>query len=594
MKNFFKYTFASMLGVLLASIIGFFLMISFFVGLASLTSSEVEVKDHSVLSLKFNKPIVERAEESPLSDLDLQFKGFDFSSELGLDQILESIDAAATDNRIKGIYLNPSYIMAGYGTMAEIRTALEKFKLSGKFIYAYAEVLDAKSYYLCSVADKLVLNPQGMLEFKGLAGSVSFYKEALAKLGIKMDIIRHGKFKSAVEPFLTDHMSAESKDQMQKYLDSIWDELVEDIAFSRNMSEAEINTIADTNTIFESADRLVELGLIDALLYKDEVLDELAKLTGSTDKKGIPAIAPDKYARTLVEKSEYSRNRIAVIYAEGGIDVSSEGIDSELLAKTIREARKDSMVNAIVLRVNSPGGSAYGSEQVWREMKLAKEAKPVVVSMGDYAASGGYYIACAADVIYAEKTTITGSIGIYAQIPNGSELMEKKMGITQDFVGTNENSVFLPQGGLIPLLSRPLTSLEKAKLQQYIEVGYNTFISRVAEGRNMSKEDVDTIGQGRVWAANDALELNLIDHIGTLEMAINHAAEMAEIKNFRIRKLPEVEDPFSSLFNTASSKAQSYFMQRELGDEYAAYKHIKEAMKQSGVMAMMPYEICIQ
>lgn len=583
-----------MLGVLLASIIGGILMISALVGLASLGSNEVEVKDNSVLSLKLNKPIVERAEENLWGNLDLEFRGFDFSSDLGLDQILESIDAAANDPKIKGIYLNPSYIMAGYGTVSEIRTALEKFKQSGKFVYAYAETLDAKSYYLCSVADKVVLNPQGMLEFKGLAGSVSFYKNALAKLGIKMDIIRHGKFKSAVEPFMTDHMSPESKEQMQKYLDSIWGELVTDIAKSRNLSAEELNKIADANTIFESADKLAEWGLIDTLLYKDQVLDELAELTGSTNKKGIPAISPDKYAKTVIDTRAYSTNRIAVIYAEGGIDISSEGINSEKLAKTIREARKDTMVKAIVLRVNSPGGSAYGSEQVWREMKLAKAAKPVVVSMGDYAASGGYYIACAADAIYAEKTTITGSIGIYAQIPNGSELLADKMGITQDFVGTNENSIFLPQGGLIPLLSRPMTNIEQAKMQRYIETGYDTFISRVADGRNMSKEEVDAIGQGRVWAAQDALNLKLVDHIGTLELAICHAADMAEITDFRIRKLPEQEDPLSIILKDANTKAQNYFLKRELGDEYNTYHRIKKELKQSGIMTMMPYEVDIR
>ncbi|MFV0291277.1 MAG: signal peptide peptidase SppA [Mangrovibacterium sp.] len=595
MLNFLKYTFASLLGSLLAGLIGFFLFIAFLVGLASLGTETINTSSNSVLSLKLNKPIVERAEENPLSDLDIQFKGFDFSSELGLDQILESIEAAMYDDNIKGLYLNPSYIMAGFGTVEEIRTAIIHFKESGKFVYAYAEALDAKSYYLCSAADKIAFNPQGMLEFKGLSGSVSFYKEALNKLGIQMEVIRHGKFKSAVEPFITDHMSPESKEQMQRYLDSLWGEMLNQIATSRNLSVENLNAIADQNTLFEDGTQLINYGLIDTLLYKDQVLDELAVLTGNSIGSPIPAISPDKYAKTLVANDQsYTRNRIAVIYAEGGIDISTDGINSEELAKTIREARKDSLVKAVVLRVNSPGGSAYGSEQVWREVKLTTETKPLVVSMGDYAASGGYYIACAADEIFAENTTITGSIGIYAQIPNATELLTEKMGITQDFVGTNENAVFLPTGGIIPVLSRPLNVFEQTKLQRYIEHGYDVFITRVAEGRGMSKAAVDSIGQGRVWAARDALNLQLIDEIGSLDAAIQRAAELANIDNYFIRKLPELEDPFSFIVKDASTYMKNLWLKNELGHEYRAYMHIKDAIKQSGVLTMMPYQITIQ
>lgn len=595
MLNFLKYTFASLLGSLLAGLIGFFLFIAFLVGLASLGTETINTSSNSVLSLKLNKPIVERAEENPLSDLDIQFKGFDFSSELGLDQILESIEAAMYDDNIKGLYLNPSYIMAGFGTVEEIRTAIIHFKESGKFVYAYAEALDAKSYYLCSAADKIAFNPQGMLEFKGLSGSVSFYKEALNKLGIQMEVIRHGKFKSAVEPFITDHMSPESKEQMQRYLDSLWGEMLNQIATSRNLSVENLNAIADQNTLFEDGTQLINYGLIDTLLYKDQVLDELAVLTGNSIGSPIPAISPDKYAKTLVANDQsYTRNRIAVIYAEGGIDISTDGINSEELAKTIREARKDSLVKAVVLRVNSPGGSAYGSEQVWREVELTTETKPLVVSMGDYAASGGYYIACAADEIFAENTTITGSIGIYAQIPNATELLTEKMGITQDFVGTNENAVFLPTGGIIPVLSRPLNVFEQTKLQRYIEHGYDVFITRVAEGRGMSKAAVDSIGQGRVWAARDALNLQLIDEIGSLDAAIQRAAELANIDNYFIRKLPELEDPFSFIVKDASTYMKNLWLKNELGHEYRAYMHIKDAIKQSGVLTMMPYQITIQ
>lgn len=593
MKNFFKLTCASMLGFLIAGFVGIFILMTSLVGMLSLGEDTPEVEYGSMLMLKLNGPIVERGEENPFSGL--EFRGFEFPSETGLDHILESIEKAKRDDRIKGIYLCPSVIMAGYGTVEEIRNAILDFKESGKVVYAYADALTQKSYYLVSAADSVMLNPKGMLEFQGLSSSVTFYKEALAKIGVKMDIIRHGKFKSAVEPFLNNEMSTESRLQMQKLLDSTWEQIITAISESRGISVDELNRLADETTVFSPADYLLENNLIDGLLYKDVVLSQLKQLCGISMSEDVPVITPNDYAKVIVEdEREYTRDRVAVIYAEGGIDMSTEGILSEKLSKTIREARLDKQVKAIVLRVNSPGGSAYGSEVIWREVELANEIKPVVVSMGNYAASGGYYISCAAREIFAESTTLTGSIGIYAQLPNASELMTEKLGLNQEFVYTNENSVLLPTGSLIPALSRPMTDFERKKLQGYIEYGYDTFITRVSAGRSMTKEDVDKIGQGRVWSATDALEIGLVDSIGTIKDAIARAAELAELDNYRVRKLPELKDPFENLMKSFGTQAKNYFIKDELGADYKKYEYLKEAIKQGGIMARMPFELEIQ
>ncbi len=589
MKDFIKYTFASILGVFIAAIIASFLLMSMLVAMLSMSKETVEIKNNSILMLKLNKPIVERSVEDPLNGF--EFKGFSLASDDGLDVILESIDKAKNDDNIKGIYLYPNYISAGYATVEEIRNALIKFKESGKFVYAYADALSQKAYYLVSVADKIAINPKGMLEFHGLASNVVFYKEALSKLGVEMEVIRHGKFKAAVEPFITDHMSPESRLQTEMYLNGIWSKITNDISSSRSISIERLNEIADSTTTFIKAEKYVENKLVDTLLYKDQVIEQLKELAELEESENVRVITPNKYIKTNANNNtKYSSNRIAVIYADGAIDVSADtGINSEELSKTIRKARKDSNVKAIVLRVNSPGGSAYGSEIIWREVELAKQEKPVVVSMGDYAASGGYYISCAANKIFAENTTLTGSIGIFAQIPNASELFTNKLGLTQDFVSTNKNSAMLSTGGIIPALTKPLSDFERNQLQNYIEYGYDTFISRVAQGRNTTKENIDSIGQGRVWAAEDALKIGLIDTIGTLNNAIEYAANLAEISDYKIRKLPELDDPFQSIFKSVNNETKTYFLKKELGIDFKTYSFLKESINKGGIMAQMPY-----
>ncbi|MBC8004349.1 MAG: signal peptide peptidase SppA, partial [Verrucomicrobia bacterium] len=480
---------------------------------------------------------------------------------------------------------------AGLATVEEIRAALKDFKTSGKFIYAYGENISQKAYYLITVADSVMMNPQGMVDFRGLGGERSFYKKGLEKLGVEVQIVRHGKFKAAVEPFLLEKMSDENRLQTETYLNSIWNELLADISESRKLSIEQLNTIADSVASFRRADFALEKKLVDGLKYKDQVIDDLKKLTSTDEKDDINAVEIPKYAK-VPEQREHkglARDKIAVIYASGSIDadVSGEGIQSEELSRSIREARRDSSIKAIVLRINSPGGSAYGSEVIWREVKLAAQTKPVIASMGDVAASGGYYIAAAADTILADRTTITGSIGIFGMIPNIQGLMQDKLGITQDVVTTNDHSDMIS-------LTRPMTAFERDLMQSTIEEGYKTFIARVAEGRNMEVAAVDAIGEGRVWAAPNAKEIKLVDAYGGLTDAINLAKEMAKLDNYRIVNLPKQKDAFQELMKGFSESAKASFIKDELGENYKHYEQLRTLMQQKGIMTRMEYDINIR
>jgi protease-4 len=586
MKDFFKFTLASIIGIMIAGLLLLFITIGIFSAMVSVSDQPVQVEGNSVLLLKFDHQIVDRASKNPFEDLDLGI--FQGNKTVGMNDILDCIRKAKTDDNITGIYLKPMDIQAGMGTVEEIRLALKDFKTSGKFIYAYGEYLTQKAYYLCTVADSLVLNPQGSVDFRGLGGERMFYKKALEKLGVEVQIVRHGKFKAAVEPFLLDKMSDENRLQTETYLKSIWNEMLNDISASRKMGVDELNDIADMVASFRKADFAKQKNLVDRLKYEDQVIDDLKKLTGTNEKNDIKAIDIFKYVK-VPEKStqkSFARNKIAVIYASGGIDTgtSENDIKSEDLSRTIREARRDSSIKAIVLRINSPGGSAYGSEVIWREVKLAAETKPVIASMGDVAASGGYYIAAAADTIMADRTTITGSIGIFGMIPNAEKLLEDKLGITRDVVTTNEHSDMIS-------VTRPMTSFERDLMQQTIEAGYETFISRVAEGRKMEKTAVDEIGQGRVWAAVNAKEIKLIDVYGGLNDAIELAKKMAKLDTYRIVNLPKLKDPIEELIKEISGSAKASFMKDELGENYKYYEQMRGFLSQKGVQARMPYDI---
>ena len=590
MKQFFKFTLASILGVMIAGLLLLFITIGIISAMVSVSDEPEQISGNSVLLLKFDHQIVDRARKNPLEGLD--FGLFQGNKTVGLNDILSCIKKAKTDDNIKGIYLNPSDIEAGMATVEEIRAALKDFKTSGKFIYAYGDVvLTQKAYYLVTVADSLMLNPQGLIDFRGLGGERTFYKKGLEKLGVEVQIIRHGKFKSAVEPYLLDKMSPENRLQTETYLKSIWNEMLTEISVSRKMSFEELNNIADMVATFRKADFAKQKNLVDRLKYKDQVIDDLKKLTGTREKEDLKAIEIFKYIKVpelRAQKGGLVRNKIAVIYASGGIDtgMSEEDINSEELSKTIREARRDSSIKAIVLRINSPGGTVHGSEVIWREVLLAAKAKPVVASMGDVAASGGYYIAAAADTIMADRTTITGSIGIFGMVPNMQKLMTDKLGITTDVVTTNEHSDMIS-------FTRPMTPFERDLMQKSVEEGYNTFITRVADGRHITKTAVDDIGQGRVWAAPNAKEIKLVDTFGGLNDAIELAKNMAKLVNFRIVNLPKLKDPLEELIKEFSGSAKASFMKDEMGETYKYYEQLHGLISQKGILARMPYDIDI-
>lgn len=586
MMQFLKFTLASIVGVIIAGLLLLFITIGIFSAMVSMSDQPTQIESNSVLIMKFDHMIVDRAQKNPFGDLDFGvFKG---TKTAGLNDILDCIRKAKTDENIKGIYLNPMEIQAGLGTVEEIRAALKDFKTSGKFIYAYGDIFTQKAYYLSTVADSLVLNPQGSVDFRGLGGERSFYKKGLEKLGVEVQIVRHGKFKAAVEPFLMDKMSDENRLQTETYLKAMWNEMLTDISASRKMGFDELNDIADMVATFRKADFAKEKNLVDQLKYKDQVIDDLKVLTGTPEKDDVKAVDIFQYTKVPEKREQQglARKKIAVIYASGSIDagVSDEGIQSEELSRAIREARRDSSIKAIVLRINSPGGSAYGSEVIWREVKLAAETKPVIASMGDVAASGGYYIAAAADTIMADRTTITGSIGIFGMIPNAQKLMVDKLGITQDVVTTNEHSDMIS-------LTRPMSTFERDLLQQTIEEGYDTFITRVADGRGLTKTAVDEIGQGRVWAAPNAKEIKLVDLYGGLTEAIDLAKKMANLDNFRIVNLPKLKDPIEELMKELSGSAKASFMKDELGEGYKYYEQLRGVLSRSGIQARMPYDI---
>ena len=590
MRDFLKYTLATIVGVILASFLVSIFSIIIFSAIISMSDTPVQVKDNSMLIIRLQDKVVERTNKSPFSDLDMP--GFKSSKQIGLNDILASIEKAKTDDKIKGIYLNPSMVNAGLASVEEIRNALIDFKESGKFIYAYGEALSQKAYYLVSVADKIVLNPKGIIEFKGLSAQRNFFKNALEKVGVEMQVIRHGKFKAAVEPYLLEKMSPENRLQTESYVGSIWKQMLLDISASRNLSLDELNDLADGVATFQEAEFILEKGLVDTLKYKDQVIDELKGMMDVAESKDIPAISIADYSEVpQVKKGKgFIREKIAVIYASGGIDMGGsddQSIQSDKLSRTIRKARRDSTIKAIVLRINSPGGSAYGSEVIWREVKLASETKPVVASMSDVAASGGYYIAAAADTIMADKTTITGSIGIFGVIPNAGELLNDKLGITQDVVNTNEHSDILS-------LTRPMNKFEKNLLQSFIERGYDTFVDRVTEGRNMPKEGFEKIGEGRVWAAENAKEIGLVDLYGGVNDAVKLAAEMAGIEEYRTTALPVLKDPLEELLKELSGSARMWMLEKELGEYATIYQQLKEVKETRGILARMPYDISIE
>ena len=580
--------FASMLGFFLTFVLIMILFIGIMASAISFAGEDsVTIPEKTILVLNFDEPVNDRSPSNPFTGFD--FANFKTNKNIGLNEVLHLLKKAADDSKISGILLDLDQLQAGSATTEEIRNGLIDFKKSGKFIYSYSEGYSQKAYYLASVSDKIFLNPTGSLDFKGLAGQVMFLKGLLDKLEIEPQIIRHGKFKSAVEPLILDKMSAANRGQTLSFISSMWNQMLKGISESRKISVKQLTAIADSLKIGDPKDALA-LKLVDKLAYKDEVIDELMTKTGAKENKDLSLITLGKYSNSPDNESSGSRDKIAVIYALGSIgggEGDDQTIGSEKISKTIRKARLDKNVKAIVLRVNSPGGSALASDVIWREMVLAKQAKPVVVSMGDVAASGGYYIACAASKIIASPNTITGSIGVFGIVPNMQKFFNNKLGITFDEVKTNAYADYISG-------TRPMTEMERKFLTRDIEKIYSTFIGHVAQGRGMTVAQIDSIGQGRVWSGADAKRIGLIDDFGGLNFAIETAAKLAKLSKYRITELPEQKDPFTMIMEEIGKDNSSRILKSELGENYAYLNYIREIAQMKGVQARLPFQISIE
>jgi len=588
MKQFFKFVLASMVGVFIISLILLFIIIGIIVAASS--EKTVEVEPDSVLQISLNYPITERTPDNPLSGL--SFLGIDGDKSIGLNDILANIKKAKTDANIKGIFLDQSYIIAGQATTEEIRNALIDFKKSGKFIVAYSEVYTQSFYYLASVADKVYINPKGDFEFHGFSSEITFLKGALDKLGIDVQIIKVGTYKSAVEPFFLTKMSDANRMQVNSYLGSLYDHFLTQISVSRNINKDSLFNYANELKIRFPEDAL-KYKLVDGLKYKDEILAELKQLTGTDSKDDLKSVELADYTNGDTKKEsekKESKNRIAVVYAAGEInggDGDDNTIGSERISKALREARLDDKVKAVVFRVNSPGGSSLASDVIWREVMLTKKVKPIIVSMGDLAASGGYYISCAADSIIAEPNTITGSIGIFAILPNMQKFFNDKLGITFDGVKTGK---YADLGNV----SRPLTPEEKAILQSEVNHGYDDFTKAVADGRHKTQAYINSIGQGRVWTGEQAVKIGLVDRLGNINDAIKSAAKEAKIKNYKLIAYPEQKSIFHKFGQGLTAEMKTHFMKSELGDNFKYYEQIKGVTQMMRTpQARLPYDIAI-
>lgn len=584
MKQFFKYVLATIVGVTISA---FLVLIILFAMVASSLSTltpggkSAETPSNAILFINLNHGITEKTEASPLDGLNIPGTT---TRSLGLNDIVGRIKAAKEDANIKGIYLNLSSVNTGFASLRAIREALADFKESGKFIVSYSDMMTQKAYYLASVADELYLSPLGTVDFRGLATSVMFMKDALDKIGVDMQVIRVGTYKSAVEPFLQNGMSEANREQVTSYLHSIYDFFVKDIALARNVDEEHVRQVAD-GYLIRSPEDAVKHRFVDAVLYKDEVLDLVKEKLGLDQKKDISSVSLLDYQKSAPNSGS---DRIAVLYGYGEI-VDGEGSDGEIggdsFSREIRKLRNDDRTKAIVLRVNSPGGSAMASDMIWREVKLATEVKPVIVSMGDYAASGGYYISAAADSIFADASTLTGSIGVFGLIPNFQGLFNDKLGIRFDAVKTGQYA------DMDVDLDRPLSAEEKNVIQSMVDDVYQVFMQRVSSGRNMPIERVDSVGQGRVWTGHQAVSLGLVDRVAGLDDAIKAAANKAGISSYRISEYPRSEDPFAAIFSTSKEKIKMWFLEDELGQQVRYIKELTRLLKQTGVQARLPYSV---
>ena len=582
--NFLKTMLASMLGsfitIVFLTFIGFAIILG--VIIAATADEEVTISANSVLYIDFDKPIVERAPKMPF-----YLNPMSSGNVLGLDEILKSIAKAKVDKNISGIYLNTENITTGTGTLEEIRDALIDFKNSGKFLVAYGNYYSQAAYYLATAADQIYLNPEGGMLFKGLNAQLMFLKGTLEKLDVEVQVIRHGKFKAATEHLFLDKMSAENREQITAMISDLWSQVISNISEARKIEPSELNRLADKLLIQTAADA-IHYGLIDTVLYKDEMFAKLRKMLVIDSATKIASVTLDSYMKVPEKNRSTAKEKIAVVYAYGDV-VDGEGnednIGGERISRAVRKAREDKNVKAIVLRVNSGGGSALASEVIWREIELASKEKPVVASFGDVAASGGYYIACAACKIMAEPTTITGSIGVWGAIPNLQGLMNNKLGVTFDNAMTNKNADFIP-------LMKPLSSYQTAVIQKDVDHIYDLFAGRVARGRHMTVKKVDSIGQGRIWSGTEALKLGLVDTLGGLDAAIRLAASMADLADYRITNLPTLKDPLEQIIEQLTGKSTpDVYMKQALGADYHYFDYLRKLREMKGVQARMEFDL---
>ncbi|WP_313448277.1 signal peptide peptidase SppA [Sphingobacterium sp.] len=585
MKSFFKYVLATITGIVISFVVLFIVLMGIIGAIISSASSdqEIVVKSNSVLYLSFDYDITERSEANLLGSLNLP--GYS-TKNIGLDDILARIKYAATDGNIKGIYLDASHIGVGFASLKEIRDELLAFKKTGKFVVAYNTGYDQKAYYVASTADKVYVNPQGSIDFRGLASSTMFYKDLLDKVGVEMQIVKVGTFKSAVEPYFLNKMSDPNRLQVTSYLGSIYTTFIDEIAASRKISSDSLRAIANDYRVRDAEDA-VRYKLADAKLYKDELLSDLRKRLKISEKDDISFVSLLDYNKKT--KEDTSGSEIAVLYAAGEI-VDGEGaaageIGGDKFSRELRKLREDDAVKAVVLRVNSPGGSALASDIIWREVILTKKVKPVIVSMGDLAASGGYYISAAADSIFAEPTTITGSIGVFGVIPNFQNLMNNKIGVHYDGVKTGRFA------DLMTSFDRPLTAEERSIIQRQVDKVYGTFTKVVADGRKLSVADVDSIGQGRVWTGAQGVTNKLVDRLGNLDAAIQAAAKKAKLSTYKVSQYPEKDDPFTSILNNSKERIQIWIAKEQMGEYYRYFDVMKKATAQTGVQARIPYTV---
>ena len=585
MKDFFKYVLATVVGLVLTSIIMTIICIISMAGMIASENMSAPVKENSILRIKLQGTITERADDNnPLSFLtDGEMQN------IALDEALDGLKKAAKNKNVTGIYLEGGILSATPAELQELRQGLVEFKKSGKWIVAYADQYNKGSYYLCSTADKVYLNPIGMLEWDGMSSQPIFYKGLLEKVGIKMQVFKVGTYKSAVEPFICDQMSDANREQVTSFLGNIWENMQKDVAKSRKLKVEALNSLADSMTILADPKASIEGGLVDKLCYKSQVKDEMKSRLEleDDDKLTFTTLSDVAKAENLNEKIA---DEIAIYYAYGEIvDDRTNGFNQEhsITAKQmtldLQKLAKDKDVKAVVIRVNSPGGSAYASEQIWHEIELLKAKKPVVISMGGMAASGGYYISCGANKIFAEPTTLTGSIGIFGMIPDASELLTKKLGLTFDVVKTNALSDFGSTG-------RPFNETESRLMQAYVNKGYELFTGRVAGGRGMAQDSVKAIAEGRVWTGEQALKLGLVDKLGNLEDAIKAAAKIAKVEKYTTAKYPYAEPWYVGLLNKNSNDYMESHMRALLGDYYSSFSLIRNIKNQNPIQARIPFD----